>query len=202
MNYFQRYNIFLVLKSINKYYRTNKEKLTFPEIDYNNVQKYYEIIQNHLKENSIIQDEEIFTFFRKHFSIHEEPKENVETDKGDFSYICEDKNYILDINKVLKLEENEIIFTKGQETFKFKKLSNQNISDIFQEMYSYYEFFLSKEFNIVNLDVNKMNERIANLIFIYLKIKDEQNMVDLLIYLLHSTIDFKIKLAEYQNKQE
>ena len=202
MNYFQRYNIFLILKSINKYYRINKEKVIFPEINYNNVQKYYEIIQNHLKENSIIQDEEIFTFFRKHFATHEEQEKIDETDTGDFSYTCDDKNYILEINKVLKLEETEIIFTKGKEIIKFKKLANQNISDIFQEMYSYYEFFLSQDFKVVNFDINKMNERIANLIFIFLKIKDEQNMVDLLIYLLHTMIDFKNKLAEYQNNQQ
>ena len=201
MNYFQRYNIFLVLKSINNYYRLNKEKTIFPEIDYNNVQKYYEIIQNHLKENSIIQDEEIFKFFKKHFAVLEEPEQKDEIDKGDFTYICDDKNYILDINKVLKLKENEIIFIKEQETFTFKKLSNQNISEIFQEMYSYYEFFLSKDFKVINLDINRINERIANLIFLYVKIKEEQNMIDLLIYLLHSAIDFKKKLVGYQKDE-
>ena len=123
-------------------------------------------------------------------------------DKGDFTYIWYYKNYILDINKFLKLKENEIIFIKEQETFTFKKLSNQNISEIFQEMYSYYEFFLSKDFKVINLDINKINERIANLIFIYVKIKEEQNMIDLLIYLLHSAIDFKKKLAEYQKDEK
>ena len=42
--YFQRYYIFILLKSINKYYNCNKEKKQFPNIIFKNVIEFYNII--------------------------------------------------------------------------------------------------------------------------------------------------------------
>ena len=191
--YFQRYYIFLVLKSINKYYQQNKEFGTFPEIDFINTQKYYGIILNHLKENSIFQDEEIFKFFNKYYCKKEEDDKDkeIKENKQVFSYIPKLKNY----EKVLKIKDNELIYKEKNKVIKFKKLSHNSIPEIYQEMYSYYDLFVTNEFDLKNLDINKLRERIANVILFYQNMKDEQDMINILFYLLNSLLEFQTLLS-------
>ena len=191
--YFQRYYIFLVLKSINKYYQQNKEFGTFPEIDFINTQKYYGIILNHLKENSIFQDEEIFKFFNKYYCKKEEDDKDkeIKENKQVFSYIPKLKNY----EKVFKIKDNELIYKEKNKVIKFKKLSHNSIPEIYQEMYSYYDLFVTNEFDLKNLDINKLCERIANVILFYQNMKDEQDMINILFYLLNSLLEFQTLLS-------
>ena len=45
--YFQRYYIYILLKSINKYYNINKEKKQFPSLNFKTLSEFYKIIQNY-----------------------------------------------------------------------------------------------------------------------------------------------------------
>ena len=195
--FFQRYFIFIFLKAINAYYQLNKEKGIFPEIGYNEVQKYYEMVQNHLKENSIVQDEEIFLFFKRHFGVLEENDKNNKNDEN-FCYKNNVHKIEGNIKENLKFSENEIILDKDTEVIKYTTLNLQNISEIFLESYLYYDYFLFNNCQIKNFEVNKICEKVVNLINFLLKYKDSQNVVDNLYYLVNSLIDFKNQLQNYQ----
>jgi hypothetical protein len=85
--FFQRYYIFILLKSISKYYALNKEKKYFPDFTFENISVFYKMIQDYLKEKRIIQNEEIFVFFKKLSS----EKEKNEKEKDDLKIINEKK---------------------------------------------------------------------------------------------------------------
>ena len=199
MLYFERYYIFLILNTINKYHRLNLEKNTFPEMNYINTKKYFKKIQSYLKDNSIIQDELIFKLFKKNAPINEKPKEN----KDDFSYICDDTNFSNDMKNDL-IFEDKIIFKRDSKIIEFEKQTdNQDkIPLIFQESYSYYDTCCEANFNVINLNVKEIAEKIVNLIgsFIKEKIDIEQNMLNILFYLLNCLMYFEDKVKEFNTK--
>ena len=65
MKFFQRYYIYIILKSIYKYYLINQKKNQFTEFYFENIQEYCTCIKDFLIKNSIIPNEEIFTFLKK-----------------------------------------------------------------------------------------------------------------------------------------
>ena len=198
INYFQRYFIFIILKAINKYYQLNKEKGTFSEMEFNQVQKYYETIQNFLKENSIIQNEEIFLFFKNHFKSKEEDnKENINNEE-DFCYEYNNIEFNVNILKHLKISENEMILNTGNESIKLKKMKKEDIHKLFKTLYKYYENFLSDKVDIKNLEVNETYENVINLILFFKLYKDEGDMIKILCYIINSLINFQNQLSNYK----
>ena len=204
MQYFERYYIFLILNTINKYHKLNLEKNTFPEMNNINTKKYFQKIQSYLKENSIIQDEIIFKLFKKNYLMNEKPKEN----KEDFSYICDDSNFSNDIKNDL-IFKDKIIFKRGSKLIEFTNNTNdeEKIPLIFIKSYSYYETCCESNFNVINLNVKEIAEKIVNLIGFFIKLKKEkkidieQNMSDILFYLLNCLMYYEDKVKEFNTKK-
>ena len=200
MRYFERYYIFLILNTINKYHKLNLEKNTFPEMNNINTKKYFQKIQSYLEENSIIQDEIIFKLFKKNYLMNEKPKENNE----DFSYICDDRNFSNDIKNDL-IFEDKIIFKRNSKLIEFTNRTGEKgiIPLIFQESYSYYDTCCAENFNVINLNVRQIAEKIVNLIgsFRKEKLDNEQNILDILFYLLNCLMYYEDKVKEFNNKK-
>ena len=202
INYFQRYFIFIILKAINKYYQLNKNKGIFPEIGFEQVKKNYEIILNYLKKNSIIQNEEIFLFFKNHFNIQEDKKDNMDN-KEEFCYKYNESEFDNDIYKNLQISENDIILKISNKVKKFKKLQNNDISLLLlKELYLYYDEYFSNNMDIKNLDVNKICEKAINLVIFFKSYKDEGDISKILYYLVNSLIDFQNQLSNYKENHD
>ena len=201
--YFQRHFIFILLKSINWYYKLNKEKGAFPEMKFENIQKYYEIIQEHLKMNSIIQDEEIFKFFKKYYKCKEEDNNINEEQTGkNFVFKFDDSNFNNYTNEALNRGNKDITLNWRNKIIKFNKIMYEDISLLFQESDSYYEYYLSQGFDIKKFDVNNICEKSANLIkFIDLD-KNEQNIINILYYLVQSLLSFQDQLTSFNQQNE
>ena len=204
IKYFQRFYIFMILKAINKYYQLNKETGFFPEMEAKNVHLYYDVVQNHIKENSIVEDEELSKFFEKHSDKNE--KEISDNIKHENEFIYNLDNYyfeedINNINKNYKTVGNEIHFYLGKTILKTTIIKDEDIKLFFQELYSYYEFFLSKDFDIKNIDVYKLSEKALKLIKLFMYYKDEQNFIIILYNLVCSLFAFQKQLSDYQNKK-
>ena len=204
IKYFQRFYIFMILKAINKYYQLNKETGFFPEMEAKNVHLYYDVVQNHIKENSIVEDEELSKFFEKHSDQNE--KEISDNIKHENEFIYNLDNYyfeedINNINKNYKTVGNEIHFYLGKTILKTTIIKDEDIKLFFQELYSYYEFFLSKDFDIKNIDVYKLSEKALKLIKLFMYYKDEQNFIIILYNLVCSLFAFQKQLSDYQNKK-
>ena len=114
-----------------------------------------------------------------------------------FAYLNDPKE-----QKVLKIKDNELIYKEKNKVIKFKKLSNNSIPEIYQEMYSYYDLFVTNEFDLKNLDINKLCERIANVILFYQNMKDEQDMINILFYLLNSLLEFQTLLSNTKKSDD
>ena len=197
--YFQRYFIFIILKAIKKYYIINKEKGIFPEMGYDNVQKYYEIIQKHLKDNSIIQDEEIFKFFQRNFKCQKE-NENIHNEEPseEFSYKFDENNFDNKMNNNLKISGKEIIFIINKEETKFEIISDEAISILFQETYSYYDCVMEENYDIKQFEIIEVCKKAVNLIVFFNRIKENSLQYNLYC-LVYSLLSFKKQLSRIQH---
>jgi len=210
--YFERYFIFIILKAINLYYKLNKENKIFREMNFENVKEYYELIQKYLDENSIIKDEELSLFFENNLIEKEENINDNVQNKDEFIYKYEEedftekvdednkkqKNEII-LDKNIKIQKNEIILDIGSNPIIYKDLDKKNIKEIFRDIFNYYEFFLSKKFDIKNIDVNLLSEKTANLIFILNSYKAEFKLIKILCYLIKSLFSFQKQIENHKN---
>ena len=198
--YFQRYYIFIILKAINIYYQINKEKGIFPEMEYVSVNTYYLLIQNYINDNSINQDEELDSFFKKHL-IQPEINANVQMNhENAFIYKLDNYIYEDDINKIkqnFKIKGNEVNIKIDDKMIKIQKIKLEDISGIFQEIYSYYKFFLSNDFDLKKIEVNKLLENCAKLIMLFMQLQNEENFIKILYSLMNSLLSFQKQLSDY-----
>ena len=210
IKYFQRHYILILLKAINKYYQINKEKNIFPDMELNNIIVYYEIIYNHLKDNSIIFDEELDSFFKKHLNQTEENKNDNNVDEDNkFIYNFDDFIFEGDINKInqnYKMIEQEISMNINNNKLKFNKIKPDKINELFQDIYLYYEFFVSKDFDLKNIDINQLMEKAANLIMFFKlytdeKYVEERNFIKILYNLIRLLITFQRILPNLVDKK-
>ena len=211
IKYFQRHYIFILLKAINKYYQINKEKNIFPDMELNNIIVYYEIIYNHLKDNSIIFDEELDSFFKKHLNQTEENKNdnNNNNQENKFIYNLDDFIFEGDINKInknYKMINQEINININNSMHKFNKIKPEQITELFRDIYLYYEFFVSKDFSIKNIDINKLMEKAANLIMFFRLYTDEKyveegNFIKILYNLISLLMTFQKLLSNLDDKK-
>ena len=201
IKYFERYFIFVVLKAINLYYKLNKKERLFPEMIFENVKVYYEIIQNYLDNNSIIKDEELSLFFKKNLIEEKGDKSENINSENKFIYKYDEDNYYDDINEIykyLKINQNEIIVTIGYNLIKCKKIDN-NVDKIFLDIFSYYEFFLSKDFDVKKLDINLLFQNSVNFLIILNSYKEEVNLKKILFYSIRALFSFKKQLENYKS---
>ena len=210
--YFERYFIFIILKAINLYYKLIKENKIFPEMNFENVKEYYKLIQKYLDENSIIKDEELSLFFKNNLIEKEENINDKFQNKDEFIYKYEEedftekvdednkkqKNEII-LDKNIKIQKNEIILDIGSNPIIYKELDKKNIKEIFRDIFNYYEFFLSKKFDIKKIDVNLLSEKTANLIFILNSYKAEFKLIKILCYLIKSLFSFQKQIENHKN---
>ena len=198
--YFQRYYIFIILKAINIYYQINKEKGIFPEMEYVSVNTYYLLIQNYINDNSINQDEELDSFFKKHL-IQPEINANVQMNhENAFIYKLDNYIYEDDIKEIkqnFKIKGNEVNIKIDDKKIKIQKVKSEDITVIFHEIYSYYKFFLSNDFDIKKIEVNKLLENCAKLIMLFMQLQNEKNFIKILYSLMYSLLSFQKQLSDY-----
>ena len=204
IQYFQRYYICMILKAINKYYRINKEKGIFPEMEYFSVQSYYLIIQNYIIANSIRQDEELALFFGKVL----QPENNIDAQKkyeNEFIFSLRDFVFENDFNKItqnFKIKGNEGNIKIGNNIIKIQKIQSEDVLVLFQEIYSYYEYVLSKDFDVKKIDVNKILEQSGKLIVLFMQFKNKISCIKILYSLMHSLVSFQKQISDYNKKNK
>ena len=222
LKFFHRYYIYILLKSIHKYYMINKENNIFPELTLENVKLYCNLIKKFfLLRNTIIPNEEILLFFKKIFSNdnidikdnnnsnnniinvkdNENNIDNIINDKDEpnnnepkfiFEYLKEE-DYIKKIpSKIIKKNNKILIFKyKGIEE-KYELLKNNE----FFLIYDYYINILN--FNIINFKNDNLIEFIINVLYNYLKLKDE-DMACTLLNIIIILKKLKNDLNNYEN---
>ena len=126
IKFFHRFYIYIILKSIHKYYQINKENDQFPQLSFENIKAYCNIIKEYLCKKNIIPNEEIFKFLKIVFKEKKEENNinlkrkkgkltkinnnniiNKKEDKIEINNIKEDKSEINNINNI-KEDKNEI----------------------------------------------------------------------------------------------
>ena len=204
IKFFQRYYIFILLKSINKYYIVNQEKGYFSNFNFENMKILYNIIQEYLKKKNIIQNEEIFAFFQQIFSqkenVIEENKINDE-EKQNFIYKYPDKDSYMEIkgDDFVTEKHKLLIFKRENEIIACDKL---RVDFIFQKCYSLHDYYITEHnFNIIKLDVDDVVNLCINILFEVKKYNDKY-----IIYHLYNLIpilkNLKNEINVYKRKIE
>ena len=180
--FFQRYYIYILLKSIHKYYLVNQENGQFPELTFENIKDYCTIIKEYLINKSIIPNEEILLFLKKILSddkliIQNEKKGKNNNNK--FIFIPDKKNYEsisyeIFNGIVIKSGKNKLIFNYKEEKKVIEFFNDCPI--ILQIIYTMYDnYFNELNFSILNFESEGLSNIIINLIY-YLTIFDEGNL--------------------------
>ena len=174
IKYFQRYYIYIILRSVYQFYSNNKEKRHFQELAYNISIK----INDYLNNNSIIQNEDISLILKAIISELKDKQSKCVT-KG--NYIEENdfflKYEILEIenikeinNNLIKKTENSINIEVGGTNFNYPLLSDE--FKVLEQAYTVYYEFSKANFDIENFDHNKIIKIIINIIYYLLTPKN------------------------------
>ena len=171
LNYFRRYYINIIIKTMNKYYLLNQEKKYFPELNFENFCNYCELIRNNILENSILPNEEIFLFFQKLKEATDKITAGEEISNNYIFQYEKNENYLNKIEKdIIKKENNSLIFIfKGKKT-KHNFLSFDIIYDMIYFIYDNYYSFLN--LNIEKLDYRTIIEIIISLAYYFIHNND------------------------------
>ena len=180
-----------------------------------NLNKVTKVIKSHLEVNSIILDEELDSFFKKHLDKNEENlKDDNDNNKQEkkFIYNLDDFNFEADFAKILnnyKVSENgkEISINIDNNTLKFNAIKLNQINELFKGVYLYYEFFLSKDFDIRNIDINKLSGIAANMIMFFKLYTDEiyieeRNFIKILYNLISLLNTFQRQISNLDKKND
>ena len=207
IKYFQRYYIYIILKSINKYYAIYNKKGTFPELNIENIKKYCHLIKDHLIKNSIIPNEEIFLFVddilnKKNDESQNENKNgneiiaNEDISKFIFQYVKDEDMVNIIQNDIVIKQKESLILKYKEEEIKSNLFDYITISKIIDSIYNNY--FTRINFNIEKFDIKKFIEIIVNMIFLF---KYEKSN-DTLCFLLNSIIALKKLEKDLNSFQE
>ena len=226
--YFQRYYLYILLKSFVQYYLVNLENENFPDLTFKNVQEYSQLIKASLINNQIAPNEEMFLFF-KYFTSNQIIK-NDDNHKKDIK-----NNFVFHIDKekeenILKNIENNIdiiknvIETKEQKlifTYNDIKVESNFLKE--EELYIGIDTIHDDYFTRFNCDIMKLNietiiEIIINIINFLVNKKydvgkkerrksikkveiiEDKKMVYFLIYLVIILKDLENCIKEYKKK--
>ena len=182
LNYFRRYYINIIIKTMNKYYLLNQEKKYFPELNFENFCNYCELIRNNILENSILPNEEIFLFFQKLKEATDKITAGEEISNNYIFQYEKNENYLNKIEKdIIKKENNTLFFIfKGKKT-KHNFLSFDIIYDMIYFIYDNYYSFLN--LNIEKLDYRTIIEIIISLAYYFIQ-NNDLNLACLLVNML------------------
>ena len=181
VKFFQRYYLYIILKSIYKYYILKQEFGQFPQFIPNNAINYCQLINTHLIDNLINPNEEIFGFFKKIYALKDEG--NKSTPNGiykDNLYVFhnKEKDFIKNINSQIVIKEDDFLIYYYQGIAKkchFLKKS----SEVFHIISSIHDDFFNVNFTLENLNFKGITEVIINVIY-YLHIYKEIEIANLL----------------------
>ena len=186
MEFFQRNYIYIILKSIKKYYLKNKEKNQFSELNSQNVKAYFQIIKQYLNDSSTLPNEEIFLILSEILNDNNEGRriikngeennkeENNENkrninDNNDEQYFVFKYDKIeshitkINYNNIVERENDILHFRyKGE----YKEFNFLSINMIFLQVESIYnDYFSTKNFDIKILPINSIINMIVNLLY-------------------------------------
>ena len=196
IKYFQRYYIYIILKSINKYYIIYNKRGTFPKLNIENIKNYCHLIKDHLIKNSIIPNEEIFLFLKDILNKKNDQDKNLNKNENEiitnennnkfvFQYIKEEDMVNSIKNDIVIKEKESLVLKYKDEEIKCNSFDYSTISKIIDSIYSNY--FTRINFNIEKFDIKKFIEIIVNMIYLF---KYEESN-DILCFLLNSIIILK-----------
>ena len=164
IQYFQRYYLCIILKSIDNYFSLNLEKEQLPNLILKNIRNYIILINAHLINNQIIPNEEMFIFFKKFCGegLNENKPNNENQIKDYFIFnIDNEKNFEKTINKdIIQKKENKL-------NFKFKDINIgcnhlERESTIFLNIH---KFFVDFNFNLEMFKIKDFIEIVINIIY-------------------------------------
>lgn len=168
INFFQRYYIYIILRSVYQFYSNNRGKRHFEELSYNICIK----IKDYLKNNSIIKNEDISLILNNILSELMDKQcicvtKGNDTEKDDFFNKYENlqiKNNIKEINNdIIKNIENSINIEVGGTNIKCNLLSDE--FKILEQAYSVFYEYSKANFDFINFENNKIIEIIINIIY-------------------------------------
>ena len=205
IKYFQRFYANILLKSISKYYLINQGALYFPQLTFENIKNFFELIKGHLIKNFILPNEEIFTFFQNLINEEKNLKDYNKKDKDNSSnnnkFIYQYDNEKKNINSIkgdiiIKKDDKLIYNFKGDK----KECDFKKSKFIFQEIFSYYRDYSVKfNYNVECIHAKEMIEIIINIIYFIIQFNDLEmscfllNAIDLLEKFQSQIKEFKEK---------
>ena len=166
INFFQRYYIYIILRSVYQFYSNNRGKRHFEELSYNICIK----IKDYLKNNSIIKNEDISLILNNILSELMDKQcicvtKGNDIEKDDFFNKYENleiKNNIKEINNdIIKNIENSISIEVGGANIKCNLLSDE--FKILEQAYSVFYEYSKANFDFINFENNKIIEIIIKI---------------------------------------
>ena len=123
--YFQRYYLYIILKSVVQYYLVNLENENFPDLTFQNVQNYSQLIKGFLVSNEITPNEDMFLLLKKCLSnkIIKNDDNNKKDIKNNFVFHTDKKNEEI-INQLM--EKNIVLVENVIEKKNQKLIFNYN----------------------------------------------------------------------------
>ena len=179
-SFFHRYYVYILLKSIHKYYLVNLENRHFPELTFENVKSYCSLIKDYLIKRSFIPNEETFLFLKDVLSddsILIKNEKKIKNNKTNFIFEFEkEENYAKYAPKdiIIKDQINENFLLFNYKDIKQKIEFVKDVPMILQQTFSTYDSFFLGNFNIENFDNKNLIDSIINIIFYFNNIKNEE----------------------------
>ena len=188
MVYFQRYYIYIIVKSIQKYYLVNQENCQFSELSYENIKNYCDIIKIHLNNNFILPNKEIFSFLKKMLNDRNniEVQNNKKKADNEFVYKYNKiENYVKTIKyNIVEKEDDSLYFKYNGKKIEYNFLSYEVL---FEEIFTLYnDYFLINNFNIEELNIKKVIHIIINII--YYLFQEDYNEKSMSLFLFKTVI--------------
>ena len=160
--YFQRYYLYILLKSFVQYYFVNLENGIFPDLTFKYVENYSQLIKVSLLNNQIAPNEEIFLFF-KNFLSNEKIKndKNHQKDiKNNFVFHIDEENEEINLKNIEKnIDIVKNVIEKKDEKLIFNYNNIKVECNILNEEALYYGIYTIHDdyFTSFNCDIKKLN---------------------------------------------
>ena len=206
IKYFQRFYVNILLKSISKYYLVNQGIFYFPEITFENIKNYFELIKGHLIKNSILPNEEIFKFFQNLLNEEKNIKSNnignnsnISNNNFIYQYNKEEKNINCIKGDIIIKKDNKLIYNyKGDK----KECDFKMSKSMFQEIFSFYRDYSVKfNHNVECINIKEMIEIIINIIYFIIQFEDLE-MSSFLINAIDLIEKFQSQIKEFKEKNK
>ena len=206
IQYFQRYYLYIILKSIHKYYIVNEQNGQFPELIFNNVVSYCQFINAHLINNAIVPNKEIFLFLKK--ILHNKNNENININNNEkinnnFIYHNKKEEFEKNINNnAIKKEGDSLVFDYKGITIKHDLINSGSLMR--HTLYSIHDdYFTLCNCNIEKINIDGIIQIIINIAFYFLcEHFHDKNLADFLINSVILLKNLEKDLNSYKQKNK